>query len=692
MTRRSAARAAAFLLAAAPHIARAQFPAQPPAAAAIKPATFPPFEEATLANGMRLLVVHSAKQPVVAVSLSFPAGSVYEPAAKAGLADMVASLLTKGAGKRTADDISGAIESVGGSIGAAASADFMEIRADVLAGDAKLAFDLMADAAMHPTFPEKEVELQRTQTLSQLTLELSQPASLAERAFARGLFGSHPYGRRSEPATVKAITRADLVAFHATRIRPAGSLLVVAGSLTMAQATQLATAAFGQWKGAAPEPVKLAAFPSRTAREIVLVHRAGSVQSNIVVGNLTWRPDDPRAYGATIANRLLGGGADSRLFMTLREAKGWTYGAYSSLVRRRLMGDFEATAEVRTAVTDSALVELLSQLDRVGNEPIPADEFERTRNALTGAFPLNIESANQVAAQVSTAKLLGLPADYVPTYRQRLSAVTAAQAQAAAKAAIRPAQALIVVVGDATKLRDKLEKIAKVTLVAPDGTPLTPEDLVVKAGALDLAMERFVPRRDSFTIMVQGNALGYQLAKLEKTAGGWTYTDVTRLATFLQQNTEVRFTDTFVMQSVQQTGKVQGQDTKIDVVYANGHAKGTAATPGAGGVKNVAVDADVPAGAIDDNLLQAIFPALKWAAGAKFSVPVFQSGKGTTVNISIAVTGDESVKVLAGTFDAWKADVLGGDAPITIWIEKGGAHRLLKLSITGSPIEFQLAK
>ncbi|MBI3568794.1 MAG: insulinase family protein [Gemmatimonadetes bacterium] len=685
-------RRAASLVAALPLGLAAQFPAKAPAATPIKPASFPPFQQATLPNGMRLLVVQSHKQPVVSVSLSFQAGSVYEPAGKAGLADMVASLLTKGAGNRSADEIAAAIEGVGGSIGASAGEDFLGIRADVLASDAKLAFDLVADATIRPTFPEKEVELLRTQTLSSLALDLSQPASLASRAFARGLYGAHPYARRADPASVKSITRDDIVAYHKARVCPSGSLLVVAGDLSLAQARALAMAAFGAWTGTAPAPVTFPAFPVRTAREIVLVHRPGSVQSNIVVGNLTWAPGDPRAYGATIVNRLLGGGADARLFMVLREQKSWTYGAYSSLVRHRQMGDFEATAEVRTEVTDSALVEMLAQLGRVGSEPLPAEEFERTKNALTGAFPLSIESANQVASQVSSARLLGLPADYVPTYRQKLAAVTAAQAQVAAKAMVRPAEALIVVVGDATKLREKLEKIAPVTMVSADGTVLKPEDLVVKAGALDLAMERFVPHTDSFAILVQGNPFGGQSVTLEKVDGGWKFTDATRLAAIIQQSTEVRFTDRLVMQSVHQTGKVQGQDAKIDVTYTDGHAKGSATTPAPGGAKTIAVDTDVPAGVIDDNALQAFFPALKWAAGAKFALPVFQSGKGSVTTVSIAVSGEESVKVVAGTFDAWKADVTGGAAPLTIWIEKGGAHRLLKLALVGTPVEFQLAK
>jgi zinc protease len=694
--RRFGSRLAAILLlgssALVPRVGVAQFPTTPPPASPIKAAAFPPFQQATLPNGVQLLVVQSLKQPVVSISLSFAAGSAYDPAGKSGLAEMVAGLLTKGAGTRSAEEISAAIEGVGGSIAAGADADYLTVGADVLERDAKLAFELVADAAIRPAFPERELELLRTQTLSALQLELSQPASLAARAFAKVLYGDHPYSRKSDPASVKAITRSDVVQYHKDRVRPAGALLVVAGSLSLAEAQKLATAAFEGWTGAAASAVAFKSPPVRTATTIVLVHKAGAVQSNILAGNLTWMPSDPRSYGAAVANRVLGGGANARLFLTLREKKSWTYGAYSSLQRPRDIGSFVANTEVRTDVTDSALVELLSQLRRIGAEPIPAAELADATNSLTGAFPLSIESANQVASQVAAAKLRGLPADYVATYRQRIGAVTAADAQAAARAAVRPDQGLIVVVGDGVKLYDKLRTVAPVTIIAADGSPLTPADLVVKAAALDLAMERLVPRADSFAIMVNGNPLGWQTSKLEKEAGGWRYSERAQIASLFQQSTDVRFSESLDMRSVHQTGKQGGQDLKIDVTYAGGRAKGSATTPGQGGAKTTDIDAEVPAGALDDNLVSPILPALKWASGAKFNVLVFQSAKGTALTLSVAVTGEESIKVPAGTFDAWKADVTGGQAPITVWVEKSGAHRLLKLALVGQPIDFQLVK
>jgi len=213
----------------------------------------------------------------------------------------------------------------------------------------------------------------------------------------------------------------------------------------------------------------------------------------------------------------------------------------------------------------------------------------------------------------------------------------------------------------------------------------------VKTALVNWDLGKLVPRADSFTILVQGKPFGYQTTKLEKADGGWKYSEDTRLAAFVQQHTEVRFTDKIVMQSVAQSGKTQGQETKIDVTYANGHAKGTANVPGPTGIKAVAVDADVPAGSLDDNILQPMLGALRLAPGAKFAIPVFMSGKGSATTLNAVVGGDENVEVVAGKFDTWKVNVTGGDSPITIWVEKG-TGRVVKLALVGQPVEFQLAK
>jgi zinc protease len=665
----------------------AQYPTSPPAPLPLTPAPFPPFQEETLPNGVRVLVVRNSKQPIVSLSLSFPAGGVWEPAGKEGLADMVAGLLTKGAGTRSAEEIADAIEGVGGSLTAGAGSDFLSINATVLAPSLPLAFELLGDVAARPSFPEKEVELLRTQTLSGLQVELSQPASLAQRALFRNLYGDHPYGSATTPGSVRAITRADIVAFHRARVRPGGALLVLAGDVTLEQARQLATRAFRGWTGAAPTTPLPTASGTRSQNELVLVHRAGSVQSNILIGNLTFAPNDPRWYAATVANKVLGGGADSRLFMILREQKSWTYGAYSDLVRRRGTGAFVASAEVRTEVTDSALAEMLTQLRRIGTEPVPAEEFEAARGALVGSYPLSIETAEQVAGAVATARLYGLGPDYVQTYRVRLGAVSPAEAQAAARTVIRPDQAVIVVVGDGQKIYDRIKDVAPVRIVDPEGTPLSVEDLNPKAAALDLDLAALVPRRDSFAINAQGAELGWLRGVLERTDSGFRYVEDTRIANFVNQTTTLELDPRAGMRSVKQSGTVQGIQASIDVRFNGTRATGTASVPGPDGVKSVTIDTTLAPGTIDDNAIQALLPAFPWKPDAKWTFAVLSSGQGEIRTVTLAVTGTESVTVGGQTVECYRAEVSGLQSPVTFLVSTATPHRLMKILVAGTPIE-----
>ena len=673
--------------------ATAQAPTTPPPPAPVRPAKLPPFQESVLPNGVRLLLVESHEQPVVSMSLSFPAGHRYDPVGKEGLADMVAGLLTKGAGTRGAEQVAAAIEGVGGSIGAAAGPDFLTVRADALTPNAALAFGLMADAVMRPTFAASEVSLLRTQTLSGLQLELSQPASLASRYFAREVYGASPYARRAVPKSVEAITQGDLVRFQRLRLKPQGALLVLAGDLTLATARQLATQALAGWTGAPPAAQPMPAPPVRAKTGILLVHRPGSVQSNIVIGNTTFLPSDPRAYALTVANRVLGGGASARLFSILREQKSWTYGAFSDFTQPKGIGAFHANTEVRTEVTDSALREMLTQLRRIGAEPVPAAELAASKDALVGSFPLSLQTADDMAGAVANARLLGLPSDYLATYRTRLAAVAPTAVTAAARSAIRPGGAVIVVVGDASKLYDRLKTIAPIRLVSADGSPMAPADLTTRAAALPVDVSKLVARHDSFTVMLQGRPFGFQRGVLEATADGLRYTEETQIpAAGVQQTTTLVMGTRGEMRQVTQSGKAQGQDSKIDVTYADGRVKGSATTPGQGGPKTIAIDTTIAAGTIDDNAIQALLPGLPWAAGARWSAPVFASGQGASTQMTLAVTGEESVTVPAGTFAVYRAELSGGPQPVTFYVTKAAPFRLVKVAIAGTPIEMQLVK
>ena len=680
----------ASLLATAAGAQQRPYPTSPPPPAPVTPAALPPFQQATLANGLRIIVVPSSEQPVLSVSLAMPAGSAHDPTGKEGLASMVAGLLTKGAGSRTAEQIAADIEGVGGSIGAGAGADFLTVGVGVLAPHAELAFRTLADVVQRPTFPQSEVDLARQQTLAGLQLQLTQPAALASRFFNQNLYGRHPYARSSTPASVNAIGRADLVAYQQARLRPSGALLVIAGDLTLDRARTLAEQHFGTWAGRAPAAAAFPKAPARARTEIVLVHRPGSVQSNIMVGNTAWGPADRQRYAAAVANRILGGGADSRLFQVLREEKGWTYGSYSDISRPLGAGAFVASAEVRTEVTDSALVELLAQLRRLRSEPVTAAELEAAKSAIVGSFPLALETAEGVAGAVSQATLYGLGTDYLHQYRTRMSAVTAADVRAAAQAGIRPDSALVVVVGDGAKLHDRLARIAPVRMVTAQGDPVTAADLAPATAAVPFDVRRMRAGTDSFTVMIQGNALGYTTLVAEKAADGWTLRERTSIANgMVAQTTTVTVGERLEMRAVQQAGKVQGRDTKIELAYQGGKVTGSAATPTppAGEITTVAIDAAVPASVVDDNALTALLPMLPWAAGAKFAVPVFAGGRNALETITLGVAGTEAVAIPSGTIQAYRVEATGGSQPITFFVEVAAPHRVLKIAPVGAPLE-----
>ena len=403
-------------------------------------------------------------------------------------------------------------------------------------------------------------------------------------------------------------------------------------------------------------------------------------------------PSDTRSYALTIANEILGGGSDSRLFDILREQKGWTYGAYSSVTRRRGVGTFTATAEVRNAVADSALRELLAQMRRVGTEPVSAAEFSRKKETLVGRFPLQVETADAVASQVANARLLGLPTDYVQTYRQRLAAVTPVQAQQAARAAIRADASYIVVVGDATVLLEKLRPIAPVTLVDVDGKPVAAADLTVRAGGPAIDAAKLVPASDSFTVLVQGQPFGYQASSLVRSDDGWTYTERSQLATIIQQTTTVTFGADLAMRRTEQSGRIQGQEMGVRITYAAGKASGEGQVPGAQGMEPVRfADVAVPAGTIDENLASVFLPYLAWGPDARHTLNVLTS-KGAVQPRTYAVSGEEPVTIAGAAVPAFKVSVSGGEAPAVIWIEKAAPHRVLKIGPVGQPIEFVRVK
>ena len=689
---------AAVLLSVGPSVrlsGQESFPSRPPRPARLRPVGFPPFQESVLPNGTTLVLVENHEEPVLSVTLSFRAGELAAPAGKEGLAGLVAELLSKGTATRTAEQIASQIEGAGGSLSASAGDDFLTLSADVLSDQADLAFTLLGDVCRNALYPGDELELARTRALSALALEVSQPASVARRFFSAEIYGKHPYGRSPTQQTLKSITRDDVLKFAAARLRPGGALLVIAGDVTLPQARALIDKAFAGWRGAPTSLPQAIAPPAKAGTDILLVNRPGSVQSTIVIGNTTFLPTDPGYYPARVALQVLGGGADARLFLILRERKSWTYGSYAGLNRHRGVGNWQASFEGRTEVTDSALAELLHQLDRLRTEAIPDSELKNAQNFLVGSFPLTIETPEQIATAVTTSKLLGLGSDYIRRYRERLASVTALSAKNAAARTIHRSALSIVVVGDAAKLYDRLKAIAPVRLVDVDGKALTLDDLHPHGGPVALDRSQIVARRDSFTILANGTPVGFLLAAVDRGADSVAYTEHTNIAVagVDQSSTVILDGATLDVRRVDQVATMMGLKPETHLVYGGGRVKGHASAPQPDRtLKAMDIDTTLAAGTIDDNALNLILPALPLEPGKTIGLNVFTGNDGTTKVLTIKVGQPETVTVPAGSFQAFRLDISGGQAPLVIYVSSLAPRRTIKTEIVGTPLQFVLVK
>jgi len=451
---------------------------QPPAPLPAQPVRFPSFAESQLPNGLRLLVVENHALPVANLDLYVRSGSAADPREKLGLAQMTASLLDKGTPTRTAVQIAETVEGVGGSISAFAGADNLTVSVGVLSDQLPLAFELLSDVALHPTFPEQELETARAQQIAGLRASLGQPGTLASRMFESRVYGdAHPYGRQRTPQTVAALARDDVAAFHRTHFVPANAMLVVSGDVTPERAREMAQQYFGGWSGGAAPADDFPDPPARGRTEIFLVHRPNSVQSSIYVGHPGIRADDPDYYAVQVLNMVLGLSGDSRLEEVLRGQHGWTYGARSRYNRLLGGGTYLASTDVRVAVTDSALAELMVQLRRIRDEAVPQAELDRAKSFLVASFPGSLETPAQAAGALAATRLLGLPAEHLTTYPERISAVTSADVQRVAGEYLQPDRAVIVVVGDAAQVLERLRPIGPVSVFSVEGAPLDPATL-----------------------------------------------------------------------------------------------------------------------------------------------------------------------------------------------------------------------
>jgi zinc protease len=458
-------RTIALLLLALPLCAQTVDRTKEPETPPIPDLKLPPIYETTLPNGLKVILAEDKRLPLVSVRLNFQAGSKFDPAGLEGLASSAASLLTDGTKTRTSRQIAEAVESLGGSLGGNAGSDALTLSGAGLAESLDSLLGLVADVAQNANFPEDEVQLYKQNAKQGLAARRAQASFLAEEKLYQTVYGAHPYGRYAATlASIDKLNRDALAQFRDTYLVPNNAALFVIGRLPAREAMlKTITRHFGGWaKKAVPAQPRVPLPAAR--RQILLVDRPGSVQADVHVGRIAPVRLDKDYYPLLVNHIVLGYGASSRMFKEIREKNGYAYDAHSEYETRREAAMFKAVTQVRNEVVEPAIKLLLSQLEQLGAERVPADELRNGKNLYSGANLARFETQEALAMNLANMETLGLPFSFIEKSNQNVRSVEPDQMQAAAKRYIAAGDATIVVVGDASKIGEALKKFGEVTI------------------------------------------------------------------------------------------------------------------------------------------------------------------------------------------------------------------------------------
>ncbi|MDX1674194.1 MAG: insulinase family protein [Longimicrobiales bacterium] len=672
-----------------PAMQESTFPTEPPAPLAIEDVDFPEYSERTLSNGARLLVVRNPEQPVVNIQLLMQGGSAADPAELAGLASVTASQIDKGTEAMTAREIAEAVDFIGARLGAGASSEWTSVSLTTITDFLDHGLDLMADVVLNPTFPAEELETEKRRRISSLRLQKSQPGSLAAEAFMEGVYGSHPYGRTETVESIEALDPADLESYHGRHFRPEGALFVVAGDVDADAIADRLEGAFSGWTGAPGTAMDRPAPPTRSDRAMVFVHKPGSVQAVIRVGHLMPSATEADWVTLDVANQVLGSGSaqfNAWMMEILREERGYTYGAYSGMSERQGPGYFMMNGEFRNEVADSSLMIMLDLAERLRAGDIPADDLEDAKLYLTGSFPLSIETPQQVAGQVASNRLLGRDHAYLEEYRSRVDQVTADDIARVTGELIRPDRALIVVVGDATEVLEKVRPFAdRVDVVDPEGEPVDVTSLMAAAEAaagMTYDASELRPRELQYGIMFQGNEVGTVVTRWTREGDAFAVVSEQQLPGMaVTQTTEF---DALTFAPIRMSTDAGGMGT-FALEVEDGRVTGQGFNPQQGPQD---VDVALPEGTALEGQLDVALAVTDYQDVGELTLRILTSA-GTVQVVSATVAGEETVQVPAGEFETYRLE-LQGQQTMTVWVTKAEPHIVVKRELAAQPVQIVL--
>ena len=430
-----------------------------------KPLPVPSIVDASLDNGLKVWIVPRPGFPKVTVVLAVRGGTAADPENLAGTADVLADVVKEGTAKRTSRQIAEELQAVGGEISGSASDDAIFVTMDGLGSGVGTLLDVLADVSRNAAFPAAEVELAKTNTLQGLMARQSTPEFAVDKAFGAAVFGSHPY-RTVAPTTeaVSALTSQVLKEQYLRRFRPERALLLVVGDVRASEVAGTVKKLFGAWKGEGEAAPATPPAPMLGAREILVVDRPGSVQSEIRVGRPMVRMTDPEYYPEIVANTIFGGAFSSRLVENIREDKGYTYSPGARISAYQEGGMLRVRAAVRNDVTAATLLEIFYELDRMGATLPTADELSRAERYQSGLYVLRNALQGALASTLASNWVNGLPPEALAEFVPKVNAVTAEQVRQVGQKLFTSRSQTVVIGGDAAKVASDIAQFGEVKL------------------------------------------------------------------------------------------------------------------------------------------------------------------------------------------------------------------------------------
>jgi zinc protease len=429
--------------------------------------------EAKLENGLTVLILEDHRTPSVFVQLHISgAGALFEPPSMTGLANITAQMLREGTKSRNSVQIAEEIDRLGATLGASGSFGSSQavLSASGLSDNFDSWFSLAVDVLLNPGFPPEELEKLKQRQRAQLRQQRSAPNFLVSERFNRAVYRDHPAAIVSPTSeSLDALTREALVQWHRERYAPQNALLAIAGDVRAQELIARLEKWFAGWERNDVKRPWPANPVAATSRKAYLVHRPNSVQTTMALGNIAIDRRSPDYVPMVVMNYILGGGSSGRLFLNLREEKGYTYGVYSDFTALRYPGPWRAGGNMRTEVTGGALGEFFNEIRRIRDQSVPPSELEDGKRAIAARFALSLEQPTTILGLAVSRVQFRLPDDYWDTYPDKIMAVTAEDVQRVARKYLDPDAMQIVAVGDGLKIQSVLEPYGPVEVYDSSG-------------------------------------------------------------------------------------------------------------------------------------------------------------------------------------------------------------------------------